>query len=160
MCFQSAAQKSAAVQLACTSQKTVKNRYAAGLFARWHLIRQTAASTSPRWKAPGRAGPQSIKPSPCSGAHKRGMPVASPSGDRHYKSLPRDRGRASAGCQWHPRQGTTIYKAFPVLGGAQARDAGGIPVRGPLSIKPSPCSGARKRGMPVASPAGDRASGG
>jgi hypothetical protein len=29
--------------------------------------------------------------------------------------------------------GTAIYKAFPVLGGAQARDAGGIPVRGPRS---------------------------
>ena len=34
------------------------------------------------------------------------MPVASPSGDRCLKSLPRARGRASAGCRWYPRQGT------------------------------------------------------
>jgi hypothetical protein len=58
-----------------------------------------------------------IKPSPCSGARKRGMPVASPSGDR------------------------VLQKAFPVRGGAQARDAGGIPVRGPRSTKAFPVIG-------------------
>jgi hypothetical protein len=55
---------------------------------------------------------------------------------------------------------TRKSKAFSCEG-ARKR---GMPVASPAGDrvlhKPSPCSGARKRGMPVASPSGDRVSGG
>jgi hypothetical protein len=51
---------------------------------------------SPRGKALGVCRTR-IKSLPhASGARKRGMPVASPAGDRYSKSLPRDRGRGTA----------------------------------------------------------------
>ena len=53
------------------------------------------------------------KPSRARGRVSAGCRWHPRQGTAFYISLPRARGRVSAGCQWHPRQGTAFYISLP-----------------------------------------------
>ena len=108
--------------------------------------------------------------SPACGGAKRGMPVASPGVARRAERGPWAKFRAYFDLHRNDKllraftPSVSCADSFPNLirqpSAATFSSGEGSGTCGTANQKPSPCSGARKRGMPVASPSGDRVSGG